>query len=143
MIYTQRNGQLSNNTDRALKLREVFDALQEINKDIPVIVEGKRDAAALRKLGLVGEILTVHNGQGIYEFCEEISENFQKVILLLDWDDKGESLNKALCRLLNGQWEEFSAFREIIKILCQKDIKDVEGIPKLLGRLEADEAHWQ
>jgi hypothetical protein len=40
---------------------------------------------------------------------------------------------------LSGHWEEFSAFRGIIKILCQKDIKDIEGIPKLLGRLEGDE----
>jgi len=27
-------------------------------------------------------------------------------------------------------------FREIIKILCQKDIMFIEGIPKLLRRLE-------
>lgn len=143
MINVQRNGQLANNMERASRLREVFDALCERNRDIPVIVEGKRDAMALREIGLVGEIITLHNGQGIYDFCEEISEKFHRVVILLDWDEKGEELNKTLCRLLNGQWEEFSAFRELIKILCQKDIKDIEGIPKLLGRLEADETHWQ
>lgn len=143
MINTYRNGQSSNNMDRALKLREVFDALHEINRSIPVIVEGKRDAIALRKLGLVGEILTVHNGQSIYNFCEEISERFHRVIIFLDWDEKGESLYKTLCRLLSGQWEEFSVFRELIKILCQRELKDIEGIPKLLRRLEADETHWQ
>jgi len=143
MINTQRNGHLSNNIERVSRLRAVFDALCERNKSIPVIVEGKRDAMALRELGLVGEILTLHNGQDIYDFCEEISEKFHRVIILLDWDEKGEYLNKTLCRLLNGQWEEFSAFRELIKILCQKDIKDIEGIPKLLRRLEANETHWQ
>lgn len=143
MINVQRNGQLANNMERASRLREVFDALCERNRDIPVIVEGKRDAMALREIGLVGEIITLHNGQSIYDFCEEISEKFHRVVILLDWDEKGERLNKTLCRLLNGQWEEFSAFRELIKILCQKDIKDIEGIPKLLGRLEADETHWQ
>lgn len=143
MINVQRNGQLANNMERASRLREVFESLCERNRDIPVIVEGKRDAMALREIGLVGEIITLHNGQSIYDFCEEISEKFHRVVILLDWDEKGERLNKTLCRLLNGQWEEFSAFRELIKILCQKDIKDIEGIPKLLGRLEADETHWQ
>lgn len=139
----QRNGQLTDNMERASRLREIFETLCERNKDIPVIVEGKRDALALRELGLRGEILMLHNGQSIYDFCEEISDKFHRVIILLDWDEKGESLNKALCRHLNGQWEEFSAFRELIKILCQKEIQDIEGIPKLIRRLEANETSWQ
>ncbi len=125
--------------ERASRLREVLEALYEVNKKIPVIVEGKRDALALRKLGLMGDIITLHSGNNIYEFCEDISERFDKVIILLDWDSKGESLNKELNSHLRGLWEEFSAFREIFKILCQKDIKDIEGIPKLLKKLEGDE----
>ena len=122
--------------ERASRLREVLEALYEINKKVPVIVEGKRDAVALRKLGLMGDIITLHRGVSLYDFCEEMSERFDKVIILLDWDSKGESLTKELNRHLRGLWEEFSAFREILKILCQKDIKDIEGIPKLLKNLE-------
>lgn len=125
--------------ERASRLREVLEALYEINKKVPVIVEGKRDSVALRKLGLMGEIITLHRGVSLYDFCEEISESYKKVVILLDWDDKGESLNKELNRNLKGLWEEFSAFREIFKILCQKDIKDIEGIPKLIKKLEGDE----
>lgn len=125
--------------ERASRLREVLEALYEVNKKVPVIVEGKRDAMALRKLGLMGDIITLHRGVSLYDFCEEISENFDRVIILLDWDSKGESLNKELHRHLKGQWEEFSAFREIFKVLCQKDIKDIEGIPTLLKKLEGDE----
>ncbi|MCL5024176.1 MAG: toprim domain-containing protein [Nitrospirae bacterium] len=129
--------------ERASRIREVLEALYEINKKVPVIVEGKRDALSLRKLGLMGDIITLHRGVSLYEFCEEMSEHFEKVIILLDWDEKGESLNKALNRHLKGQWEEFSAFREVLRILCQKDIKDIEGIPKLLKKLEGDETAWQ
>ena len=125
--------------ERASRLREVLEALYEINKKVPVIVEGKRDAMALRRLGLMGEVITLHRGVSLYNFCEEISERFDKVIILLDWDSKGESLNKELNRHLKGLWEEFSAFREILKVLCQKDIKDIEGIPTLLKNLEGDE----
>lgn len=138
-VKVQANGPTLEEQERAARLREVMEALYEINKKVPVIVEGKRDAMALRRLGLMGDIITLHSGNNIYEFCEDISERFDKVVILLDWDDKGESLNKQLNRHLKGLWEEFSAFREILKILCRKDIKDIEGIPKLLRKLEGDE----
>jgi 5S rRNA maturation endonuclease (ribonuclease M5) len=125
--------------ERATRLREVLETLYEANKKVPVIVEGRKDADALRRLGLMGEIITLHSGNNLYEFCEDIMERFQNVIILMDWDTKGEGLNKTLHQHLKGLWEEFSAFREILKILCQKDIKDIEGIPKLLKKLEGGE----
>jgi 5S rRNA maturation endonuclease (ribonuclease M5) len=124
---------------RAERLKKVFEAIYEINKRIPIIVEGRRDVRALRTIGLVGDIITLHSGKGLYEFCDDIAERFHKIIILLDWDEKGESLHKKISIHLKGMWEEFSAFREIIKILCQKDIKDIEGIPILLERLAGEE----
>lgn len=125
--------------ERAERLREVMDALCEVNNRVPVIVEGKKDAQALRKLGLAGEIVVLHGGKGLYEFSEEIAGRFPTVVLLLDWDAKGESLFKSLAGNLRTHWEEFSAFRELLKMLCQKDIKDIESIPSLLMRLEGSE----
>ncbi len=139
MLNTNRKMPSYADVERAERLREVLLALFEVNKRVPVIVEGRRDEQALKKLGLVGEVLILHRGKGLYEFCEDIAERFPKVVLLLDWDEKGEKLYSSLSGHLRGHWEEFSAFRGIIKILCQKDIKDIEGIPKLLGRLEGDE----
>jgi 5S rRNA maturation endonuclease (ribonuclease M5) len=130
-------------TARAERLREVLESLYETNKLVPVIVEGRRDADALKSLGLVGEIITLHRGKGIYEFCQHIDATHRKAVLLLDWDREGENLFKRLGRNLSGHWEEFSIFREALKALCQKDIKDVEGIPKLLRRLEGDEGAGQ
>lgn len=130
-------------TERSTRLREVFDDLQELNKNIPVIVEGKRDASALRSLGLMGDIITLHNGKDLYEFCDDLSRRHSRVILLLDWDRKGEELQRILSHNLKGHWEEFSSFRDLLKILCQKEIKDIEGIPSLLRRLEANETAWQ
>jgi 5S rRNA maturation endonuclease (ribonuclease M5) len=128
-----------NDFERAERLKKVFETLYEINKRIPVIVEGRRDVNALRKIGLVGDIITIHGGKGLYEFCEDIAERFHRVILMIDWDEKGEVLYKTVSKHLNGLWEEFSIFREIIKVLCQKDIRDIEGIPALLERLAGTE----
>jgi 5S rRNA maturation endonuclease (ribonuclease M5) len=130
-------------TARAERLREVLESLYEANKLVPVIVEGRRDALALRKLGLVGEIITFHRGKGIHEFCEYIEARHRKAIMLLDWDREGERLFRRLGRNLSGHWEEFAVFRDALKALCQKDIRDVEGIPKLLRRLEGDEGAWR
>jgi 5S rRNA maturation endonuclease (ribonuclease M5) len=122
--------------ERAERLKEVLEALCEVNKRFPVIVEGKKDAQALKKLGLVGEIIPLHGGKGLYDFSEELADQFSKVVLLLDWDTKGETLFRSLRNNLPGHWEEFSAFRELLKMICQKDIKDIESIPTLLMRLE-------
>jgi len=142
MINTQRNVPSISDIERAKRVKEVIEALCRINKIIPVIIEGKKDAAALRKLGLAGEIITLHNGKSLYDFCTDITERFHRVIILLDWDEKGENLNKTLSENLKGHWEEFSSFRELLRLLCQKDIRDIEGIPKLLRRLEGDERLW-
>lgn len=128
-----------NDFERAERLKKIFESLYEVNKRIPIIVEGKRDVIALRKIGLVGDIIALHGGKGLYEFCDDIAERFHKIILLMDWDKKGESLYKNVSGYLKGMWEEFSPFREIIKILCQKDVKDIEGIPVLLERLAGQE----
>jgi len=122
--------------ERAERLHEVIEALGEVNKRFPVVVEGKKDLQALRKLGLSGDIIPLHSGKGLYDFSEELAERFSKVVLLLDWDAKGDNLFTTLTSNLHGHWEEYAAFRELLRMICQKDIKDVESIPTLLLRLE-------
>lgn len=121
--------------ERAKRLMELLETINEKNKSIPVIVEGKKDLLALRSLGFTGEIITVHSGKGLYDFCHNISEKFREVILLLDWDDNGDNLQKKISSHLQGLWEEFAHLRETLRMLCQKDVKAVEDIPVLLKRL--------
>ncbi|MBI5846373.1 MAG: hypothetical protein HZB31_00195 [Nitrospirae bacterium] len=122
--------------ERAERLHQVIEALCEVNKRFPVVVEGKKDLQALRKLGLSGDIIPLHRGKGLYDFSEELAERFSKVVLLPDWDTKGDNLFRVLRENLPGHWEEYAAFRELLRMICQKDIKDVESIPALLLRLE-------
>ncbi len=124
---------------RAERLHEVIEALCEVNKHFPVVVEGKKDLQSLRKLGLSGEIIPLHSGKGLYDFSEELAERFSKVVLLLDWDAKGDNLFTSLTDNLHGHWEEHAAFRELLRMICQKDIKDIESIPTLLLRLEGSD----
>jgi 5S rRNA maturation endonuclease (ribonuclease M5) len=142
MINTHKLFPSAIDVERAERLREVFEHLIEVNITVPVIVEGKKDASALKSLGVIGEIITLHNGKNLYDFCDDIIHRFHRVVLLSDWDRKGEDLNKILSAYLKGHWEEYSSFRDLLKVLCQKEIKDIEGIPKLIRRLEGNEGPW-
>lgn len=129
-------------TERAERLREVVEDLKEVNLEVPILVEGKRDMAALRKLGLTGEIIAYNTGKGMHDFCMDLDERFGEIVILTDWDTEGERLYARLCRELPGLWEPTARIRQLIKVLCQKDVKDVEGIPALISRLEGDAGSW-
>ncbi|MEJ5227053.1 toprim domain-containing protein [Thermodesulfovibrio sp.] len=132
--------------ERAEKIREVLHYLHEINKLVPIIVEGKRDKKALKEIGFSGEIITLHSGKSIYEFAENISTRFEKVVLLFDWDQKGEELYAKIGEHLNGMWEDFASIRELLKILCQKEISEIEQIPTLFQRISGqnlDVTKWE
>ncbi len=118
--------------EKAELIIKILDDLSQVNRFVPIIVEGKRDREALRRLGIEGRIIQLHSGKNIYEFCEDILRSYEHIILLLDWDERGELLYKKVTSYLKGHFEEFSIFRETIKSLCESVIKEVEEIPRLL-----------
>lgn len=54
-----------------------------------VVVEGERDRDALRKLGVEGRIVPLHQGRRITAVARELSELADRVVLLTDWDEEG------------------------------------------------------
>ena len=64
-----------------------------------VVVEGKRDAAALVKLGYSGKILEFHRFNGMVKFADSTAK-YSRLILLLDGDRKGRYLTKKIIQLL-------------------------------------------
>ncbi|MFQ3574534.1 MAG: hypothetical protein SNJ53_07880 [Thermodesulfovibrionales bacterium] len=124
-----------NDIQRAERLLFVLSDLSRLNEKMPIIVEGKRDVNALRRLGLKGDIIAINTGQGLYEFCETIHAQYRDIIMLTDWDKKGESLFMSLGAELSGLWEPYAYIRDSLKSICQKDVKDIESIPTLLYRL--------
>ena len=127
---------LTPEAERAERIREILGRLIDLNDFIPVIVEGKNDASALRSLGLKGEIITLNRGRSLYEFCEDMAGRYPEVMLLTDWDPAGDALHTRLGEGLRGMWEAYEIIRAALRALTQKDIGAVEGIPALLRRLE-------
>ena len=84
------------------KFENLINYAKEMNKNYPLIVEGMRDEKVLRKMGFEGEIIKINSGMNLVEFSDEISRNYRHVILLLDWDGKGNYLTTKLKTLLQG-----------------------------------------
>ncbi len=118
------------------ELEEVIERLRLANKECPVIVEGRRDRDALQRLGLEGEIITIHSGGTLYDFAEELIHAHETIILLPDWDDRGELLYGKLASLLRGIYERNESIRNRLIELCSGLIKEVEEIPSLLEYLK-------
>jgi len=76
-----------------------FVNLLNSQKNSAVVVEGKRDSAALIKLGYSGKILEFHRFNGMIKFADSAAK-YRKLILLLDGDRKGRYLTKKIIGLL-------------------------------------------
>lgn len=128
------------------RLERVEDLLAELSeysaKGAIIIVEGKRDILSLKKLGIEGnfELATRHS---LFNFSEEIASRDSEVIILTDWDRRGDILAVKLSEYLQsfGLKPELQ-IRKKLKLICQKEIKDVESLYTYVSglRLKSDSA---
>ncbi|MEM2870800.1 MAG: hypothetical protein QW379_10375 [Thermoplasmata archaeon] len=101
-----------------------------------MLVEGARDVAALRKLGVRGRILMLNRGQGLLRRCEVLAREHGRVILLTDWDLKGRELHERLKKLLaacGGVPDE--TFWLALRRLCGGSNRTIEELPSFLRNL--------
>ncbi|MBI2144559.1 toprim domain-containing protein [Candidatus Woesearchaeota archaeon] len=72
---------------------EFGQLLQKLLKSgAAVIVEGKKDKAALEKLGVGGGTVFVLNKQPLFAVAEGIAANYKRAAILTDLDSEGKKL---------------------------------------------------
>jgi 5S rRNA maturation endonuclease (ribonuclease M5) len=119
-------------------LEKVLDELKELSESVPVIVEGRRDVQALRRLGITTNVKTLHEGSSIMTFCESIAREHARAVILTDWDKRGGRLARNLKDGLEANGvSTVGKIRKQIVILSKKEVKDVEGLPTFIERLRA------
>ncbi|MFW6383166.1 MAG: toprim domain-containing protein [Nanoarchaeota archaeon] len=110
-------------------METISEWIKEINnEEIALIVEGKKDINALRKIGVNNPIHPLSK-KPIYKIAEEFPQ--KKVIILTDFDKKGKELYAKLSRELQSWGIKVDyVFREWL----QKNTKlsHIEGIDKLI-----------
>jgi 5S rRNA maturation endonuclease (ribonuclease M5) len=128
-----------NQKERLEEIEKILEELIDLNSQIPILVEGRKDIKSLKGLGVMGEIIKLNTGNSLFNMCEKLSVAHDKVIILTDWDRRGGQL----CRLLK---EGFMAnnvkcndnIRMKLVWLCKKEIKDVEGLSTYISRLRRE-----
>ena len=119
-----------------ISLEEILDELDEASKIMPIIVEGLKDRMALRSLNINGYVVILNDGESVLNTCEKLARKWGAAIIFTDWDHKGGQLARSLMESLAISGISCDTeYRASISRLVKKDIKDVEGLPKLIQRL--------
>lgn len=126
--------------EKVEKIEQILTQLIEKSSEgTPIIVEGKKDAAALQELGVKGQILTVKTGgKSFLEATVEIEKSSSnEVILFLDFDRRGQEGTKHLQESLEqGKILVNLTFWRKLRALAGREIQCVEGLPSYLITLQ-------
>jgi 5S rRNA maturation endonuclease (ribonuclease M5) len=126
--------------EKVEKIEQILAQLIEKSSEgTPIIVEGKKDAAALQELGVKGQILTVKTGgKSFLEATVEIEKSSSnEVILFLDFDRRGQEGTKHLQESLEqGKILVNLTFWRKLRALAGREIQCVEGLPSYLITLQ-------
>ncbi len=120
-------------------LLETLERIKREEKDVPVIVEGRKDEEALQSLGFEREIIRIKRGESIFRIIEGLRGKYEKVIILTDWDSTGRRLCYKIRKACEANTITYDVeYRKQIVKYVKKEIKDVESIPAFIDRAERD-----
>ena len=92
-----------------------------------VVVEGKRDTSALKKLGFSGQIIEFHKFGGIVNFADYVAR-YEKLIILFDRDRKGRYLTGKTIQLLQRRTKIDLSFKRKLTVITKGKIRFVEQL---------------
>ena len=127
-----------NDAERFEALEEILNELQELSDDHIALIEGNKDRRALDNLGLYDlKTIEVQREGGPLKAAELVSELKLKAVILTDWDDRGNRIERELRDQLDAPCVVYNTeIRMRPRNICIKDIKDVESLDSLYKRLE-------
>ncbi len=109
-----------------LELKEFIFQLNAVENSV-VIVEGKRDSNALRKLGHTGKILEFHRFAGMVAFADSVAK-YERLIILFDRDKKGRTLTGKTIQLLQRRTKVDLTFKRKLRTITKGKIMFIEQL---------------
>ncbi len=108
---------------------ELKNFIFELNsmKDSVVVVEGKRDSTALKKLGYSGKVLEFHKFGGMIDFADSVSK-YKRLIILFDRDKKGRMLTGKTIQLLQRRTKIDLSFKKRLREITKGKIMFIEQL---------------
>lgn len=92
-----------------------------------VVVEGKRDAAALRRLGYTGAVMQFHRYGGFAKFAD-VAATHRRLVVLLDYDREGRYMTYRLIRLLQRRTALDLSYRRRLARITGGKVRFVEQL---------------
>jgi 5S rRNA maturation endonuclease (ribonuclease M5) len=127
-------------TDDCERLQELLVVLDEIaaraGQGAVILVEGRRDRAALEALGIHGDIVLTSQSH-LFGLAENVSGRSRDIIILTDWDERGEEVARDAERYLrsNGARPDGEPRKKLGK-LSRKEIMELENLHGYMERLK-------
>ena len=119
-------------------LTRLLDRLMAAAEDgAPIIVEGKKDSAALRELGINAQIICVKSSLKPVPDLLKTIKTKREAIILTDFDRRGAELAKTVASCLEELEVRPNLFyRRELGNLVKRDVKDVEGLASYVEKLK-------
>ena len=129
--------------ERDEMLMNLLEKLVDKNLEGAVfIVEGKKDAEALRQIGISGKIFRLKAGRTpFYDLLSKFLEIEEEVIILTDFDRRGTQLVGRIASYLEPRGKTPNIrFWMRMKSLLSNDIKDIESVITYLEKINKNKA---
>jgi len=135
-MQDNRNSSRPKGTYDIEALEELISALLEASqRGAAIIVEGRRDKMALQSLGASGPVIMA-SSKSILDMAEDAASQYQEIVVLTDWDEKGEEMALLIEQHLRcTQSLANMEIRSQLKRLVKKEIKDVESLGLYVERM--------
>jgi 5S rRNA maturation endonuclease (ribonuclease M5) len=111
------------------EIQEIKKFVNQLNsmKDSVVVVEGKRDTHALKKLGFSGQVIEFYKFGGVVNFADSVAR-YKRLVILFDRDKKGRQLTGKTIQLLQRRTKIDLSFKRKLTVITKGKIKFVEQL---------------
>jgi len=112
-------------------ISELRNFIVELNSahDSKVVVEGKRDSAALKSIGYTEKILEFHSFGGITKFADSVSRH-KNLIILLDFDRKGKYLTRRIIEQLERRTRIDLSYKKKLAQITNGKLRTIEELSR-------------
>lgn len=125
-------------SERLELIEEQLESLDALSRDHVLVVEGRKDVAALNSLGIEGTVLMVQVSGGPVRISEHIWHMGMPAVILTDWDRRGDALADDLARNMDSLQVKYNTdVRRELAHLCRPFCKDVESLDSVLELLRS------
>lgn len=113
------------------EISDLQNFIVELNsaQESVVVVEGKRDSTALKKLGYEEKILEFHSFGGITKFADSVSCH-KNLIVLFDFDRKGKYLTRRIIMQLERRTKIDLSYKKKLAQITRGKIRTIEELSR-------------